>query len=167
MLKIRIVLQIELKSKLLTRLLKKLYKVDTNLQIGKKTNLKKNNVYSVEITDNAREILEDLDVYSSSKGLLDHPGHELVDDIECVKAYLAGVFLAYGSCNNPNKANYHLELSLPEESYGEYIIKLIGRNDIEAKMVERRKRYIKFIFTEKRWRTRYDDKYIRSNVSCK
>ena len=125
-------------------LLKKLYKANTQLQISKKTNLKKNNVYSIQIDENGKEILTDLSLMSD-KGLLDHPRKELTEKECCTKAYLAGAFLAYGSCNDPSTSNYHLELSLPDEVYANYIIKLIARFEIEAKLVERRGRYVVYV----------------------
>jgi cell division protein WhiA len=125
-------------------LLKELYKVETNLQIAKKTNLKKNNVYTIEISNNGKQILEDLGLYSS-RGLLSRPTYELVSKDCCAKAYLAGAFLAYGTCNNPSKTNYHLEISLNEKSNALFLIKIISRFNIEAKIVERRNRFVVYM----------------------
>ena len=131
-------------SKRIVFLLKKLYKVETNLQIAKKTNLKKNNVYTISIEEKGRQILEDLGLYSS-RGLLSHPGHELVDRDCCASAYLAGAFLAYGICNDPSKINYHLEISLAEKSNASFIVKLIARFGIVAKITERRNRFVVYV----------------------
>lgn len=131
-------------SKRILFLLKKLYKVDTKLQIAKKTNLKKNNVYTINIESKAKQILEDLGLYST-KGLLAHPNQKLIVKDCCAKAYLAGAFLAYGSCNDPSKTNYHLEISLPEESHAIYIAKAIKRFGIIAKITKRRNRYIVYM----------------------
>ena len=131
-------------SKRVIYLLKKLYKVDTSLQIAKKTNLKKNNVYTIEIKEKGREILEDLGLYSS-RGLLSHPSADLVSRSCCARAYLAGAFLAYGTCNDPSKTNYHLEISLAEKSNASFIVKLIARFDIVAKITERRNRFVVYM----------------------
>lgn len=131
-------------SKRAVYLLKKLYKVDTKLQIAKKTNLKKNNVYTINIENKGKQILEDLGLYSS-RGLLSHPSFELVKKDCCAKAYLAGAFLAYGTCNDPSKTNYHLEISLSEKSNATFVVKLIKRFDIEAKIVERRNRFVVYM----------------------
>ena len=131
-------------SKRVMYLLKKLYKVDTKLQIAKKTNLKKNNVYTIDIEEKGREILEDLGLYSS-RGLLSHPSHDLVAKDCCAKAYLAGAFLAYGTCNDPSKTNYHLEISLSEKSNANFIVKLISRFDLVAKITERRNRFVVYM----------------------
>ena len=131
-------------SKRVVQLIKKLYKVDTQLQIAKKTNLKKNNVYTIAIEEKGKHILEDLGLYSS-RGLLSHPGHELVAKDCCARSYLAGAFLAYGSCNDPSKTNYHLEISLPEKSNATFIVKLISRFNITAKITERRNRFVVYV----------------------
>ena len=131
-------------SKRIVSLLKKLYKVDTKLQIAKKTNLKKNNVYTINIEQKGKQILEDLGLYSK-RGLLSHPGHELVSKDCCARAYLAGAFLAYGTCNDPSKTNYHLEISLPEKSNATFVVKLISRFDIVAKITERRNRFVVYM----------------------
>ena len=131
-------------SKRIVALLKKLYKVDTKLQIAKKTNLKKNNVYTINIEHKGKQILEDLGLYSK-RGLLSHPGHELVSRDCCARAYLAGAFLAYGTCNDPSKTNYHLEISLPEKSNATFVVKLISRFGIVAKITERRNRFVVYM----------------------
>ena len=131
-------------SKRIVYLLKDLYGVDTKLQIARKTNLKKNNVYTIAIEEGGREILEDLGLYTS-RGLESHPSHEIVTRNCCAASYLAGAFLAYGSCNDPQNPNYHLEISLPEIEYANFIVKLISRFEISAKIAKRRSRYIVYI----------------------
>lgn len=125
-------------------LLKSLYDVDTTLQVAKKTNLKKNNVYTIEIENGGKDILEDLGLYSQ-RGLESHPNHEIVMRNCCAASYLAGAFLAYGSCNDPQNTNYHLEISLQELEYANFIVKMISRFDMKAKIVKRRSRYIVYL----------------------
>ena len=131
-------------AKRIVFLLKELYKVDTNLTIAKKTNLKKNNVYNVRIEKAGREILEDLGLYSS-RGLQSHPNYEIVMKNCCAGNYLAGAFLAYGSCNDPSNSNYHLEISVNEIEHANFLVKLISRFDMQAKIAKRRSRYIVYM----------------------
>ena len=131
-------------SKRIVFLLKELYDVDTELIIGKKTNLKKNNVYTIEIKQNAREILEDLKLMNQGN-IQSHPGYEIVNRNCCASNYLAGAFLAYGSCNDPQNPNYHLEISLSKIDYANFIVKLISRFDMQGKIVKRRTRYIVYL----------------------
>lgn len=131
-------------SKRVMYLLKDLYKVDTTLQVAKKTNLKKNNVYTIEIDSDGKRILEDLELYTN-RGLESHPGYSIVAKTCCASAYLAGAFLAYGSCNDPQNSSYHLEISLTELDYANYIVKMISRFDMQAKIAKRRNRYIVYL----------------------
>ena len=132
-------------AKRVVYLLKKLYRVDTELTVARKTTLKKNNVYTVMIKDDAKRILSDLGLYSESRGLLSHPAYSIVLKNCCARNYLAGSFLAYGACNSPNNKNYHLEISLDDLDYANFIIKLISRFDIEAKVSKRRNRYVVYM----------------------
>ena len=70
--------------------------------------LKKNNVY-ILIVSKAREILEDLHLMEGI-GIQSLPNLELLNTDAQRRAYLAGVFLACGSVNNPDTSNYHLEI---------------------------------------------------------
>ena len=128
----------------IVQFLKELYQVPTDLQVTRKTNLKKNNVYRVKIDEDGRKILEDLGLYNE-KGLQSHPKHEIVMRNCCTSAYLAGVFLAYGACNDPQNPSYHLEVSLSDIEHANFIVKLLARFDIQAKVVRRRNRYVVYL----------------------
>ena len=132
-------------AKRVVYLLKKLYKAETELTVVKKTNLRKNNVYTVTVKEDARIILTDLGLYSESRGLLSHPTYSIVLKNCCAKSYLAGCFQAYGSCNSPNNKNYHLEISLNDLDYANFIVKLISRFNIQAKISKRRSKYLVYI----------------------
>lgn len=131
-------------AKRIIALIKKSYPIETELEIAKKTNLKKNNIYSVLIKEDARVILEDLGLYSS-KGLLNHPSFKVVEKECCARAYIAGCFLAYGSCNAPSTTNYHLEISLTSEEHAKFILKLLNRFVDAGKVSKRRNKYIVYI----------------------
>ena len=133
-------------AKRILALLKKLYKVDTKLTISKKTNLRKNNVYTLRVKENVKKILTDLGLYTENKGLLTHPTYNIVSKDCCCRAYIAGAFIAYGSCNPPTNSNYHLEISLNDIDYANFLVKLIARcNNLEAKISKRRNKYIVYI----------------------
>ncbi len=125
-------------------LLKTLFDVDTSLKVMRKTNLKKNNVYTIEIEKDGRKILEELGLFSQ-RGLESHPGYEVLMRNCCAASYLAGAFLAYGSCNDPHNPNYHLEISLQEIEDANFIVKLISRFDMQAKIVKRRNNYVVYL----------------------
>ena len=132
-------------AKRIVALLKKLYKVNTELTIYKKTKLKKNNIYNVTVSEKVKDILIDLGLYTENKGLLTHPTYNIVSKDCCSRAYIAGAFIAYGSCNPPTNSNYHLEISLGDIDHANFIIKLLSRFNFDAKISKRRNRYIVYI----------------------
>lgn len=132
-------------AKRIIALLKKLYKVNTELTIAKKTNLRKNNVYIVRVEEKVKDILIDLGLYTENKGLLSHPTYNIVSKDCCSKAYIAGAFIAYGSCNPPTNSNYHLEIASTEEDYASFLVKLLARFNFEAKISKRRSKYIAYL----------------------
>lgn len=131
-------------AKRIFQLLKERYGLDITLQVGKKTNLKKNNIYTLEIKENAIEILHDLDLWDK-KGFKDHPTKQLTHKECCSRAYLAGAFLASGSLNSPQKSNYHLELSTQHDAHAHYIQTLMDRFDLNAKLTTRRNQSIVYL----------------------
>lgn len=126
-------------------LLKKIYKVQTELAVIKKNNLKKNNIYTVTVLADGKEILIDLGLYSNNRGLLSHPTYQIITKNCCARNYIAGCFLAYGACNSPNNKNYHLEISFSDLDHANFTVKLLLRFNIEAKISKRRSKYIVYI----------------------
>ncbi len=131
-------------AKRILSLLKDHLGIKARLQIVQKTNLKKNNVYTLKIEEDGTEILEKLGLYSQ-KGLLEHPRFEIIKKDCCARAYLAGAFIAYGSCNSPAKTNYHLEISFDTLAHAEFVNKLIERFGIESKISHRRNKYLVYM----------------------
>jgi len=125
-------------------LLKNLYGIKSELNVYQKANLKKNNIYELKFSDNAIEILKDLSIYTD-KGLADYPRYDVVKKECCARAYIAGCFLAYGSCNAPGKSDYHLEIVFNEESTANFVIRQIKRFNINAKLTKRRNKNVVYI----------------------
>lgn len=131
-------------AKRIWKMLKECYNVETDLSVMKKMNLKKNNIYYIRVLKRAKEILEDLGLYSS-RGLLEHPLASVVAKECCARAYLAGAFMAMGSVNAPSKTNYHLEIGTNSESHSEFVVKLMNRFDLPAKTIKRRNQHVVYI----------------------
>lgn len=131
-------------AKRIFKLLKDLYKVPTELSVIRKMKLKKNNIYTLTVVSQVREVLEDLGLLSQ-KGLQSHPARSLVAKESGSRAYLAGAFLASGSVNSPQKANYHLEIVTQEEEHAKFIEKLMRRFDLPAKTILRRKQFVVYL----------------------
>ena len=124
-------------AKRIYKLVKERYDVTTRLSVIKKMKLKKNNIYVIRVENKAMEILKDLEIFTE-KGLQAHPSSRMLRKECCARADLAGAFLAGGSVNSPNKANYHLEISTNNEGLAKFIQKLMNRFDLPAKYIKRR-----------------------------
>ncbi|WP_050637421.1 DNA-binding protein WhiA [Candidatus Stoquefichus sp. SB1] len=127
----------------LHKLLKDLYQPHIEFRVSRKMKLKKNNVYMLMVSK-AREILEDLHLMEGI-GLQSIPDAVLLKTDEQKRAYLAGVFLACGSVNNPDTSNYHLEMNVNEEDYALFIEELMNHYELNAKMIKRRNKYVVYI----------------------
>lgn len=131
-------------AKRIYKLVKHLYNVEVDLAVVKKLNLKKNNIYNLRVMDKAKLILEDIGLYSS-RGLLERPLKKIVHKECCARAYLAGAFMGGGSCNNPNKADYHLELKANNEEHAQFIVEILERFNISSKVILRRNNYVVYV----------------------
>jgi len=131
-------------AKRILKLIKDRYEIETELSVIRKMKLKKNNIYIIKVLNKAMKIIQDLGIYDS-KGLQDIPDARIVRKECCARAYLAGAFMASGSCNNPNKSNYHLEFVCITKDHADFIIKLLSRFYIPAKDIERRNKYVVYV----------------------
>lgn len=131
-------------AKRIKLLTERLYPVETSLSVYQKSNLRKNNIYRLNISEQVLPILEDLGIYGE-KGLTPYPRYEIVRKECCARAYIAGAFIAYGSCNAPGNANYHLEIAMQDASSAAFVIRQLKRFGIEAKSTQRRSRHIVYI----------------------
>lgn len=127
----------------LHKLLKDLYQPHIEFRVSRKMKLKKNNVYILVVTK-AREILEDLSLMEGI-GIQNVPDAKLLETDAQRRAYLAGVFLACGSVNNPDTSNYHLEMNVAQQDYALLIEELMNRYELNAKMIKRRNKYIVYL----------------------
>lgn len=131
-------------AKRIWKMLKDRYQVQTELSVIRKMNLKKNNIYVIRVFEKSKEILEDLGIFNE-KGFQSHPPMGMISKDCCSRAYLAGAFMAAGSCNAPNKSNYHLEISLNDEEHAKFIDKLMHKYYLPSKIVQRRKKWIIYL----------------------
>ncbi|MDQ1911381.1 DNA-binding protein WhiA [Paenibacillus sp. GD4] len=145
----RVVLDISTENAAIARriysLLKKKFKVHTELLVRKKMRLKKNNVYIVRVPSQVQEILAKLSIVS--EGFLFTPGIEsrIIRRSCCKRAYLRGAFLAGGSVNNPEGSSYHLEISSMYEEHCKALCQLANEFDLNARCIERKKGFVLYI----------------------
>jgi DNA-binding protein WhiA len=126
-------------------LLKKSYDVPVELLVRKKMRLKKNNVYIVRLTKNARSILEDLHILQDGFDFIREIFPTLVRKKCCKRSYLRGAFLAGGSVNNPETSSYHLEIFSLYKEHNDSLCELMNVFDLNSKTLERKKGYITYL----------------------
>ena len=131
-------------AKLLFILIKEIYNQEARILVAKKMKLKKNNVYLVQIKNNGLDILEDLDIYRHGK-LDNNPSKEFLRNHQELKAYLIGCFLASGSVNDPSSKHYHLEITTHSEKHAEFLVKIMGKFYLSAKVIKRRNIFVVYL----------------------
>ncbi len=135
-------------AKMILKHLKLLYDVETRVAISEKRRLRvsgDNKIVNIEVSHNAKEVLEDLQIYNESQGFEGLPTSQFLGEAELKKAYLAGAFLASGSVNSPVTKNYHLEIAVNGKYYGDYIIRLLKRFYLDGKQIQRRNQTIVYL----------------------
>ncbi len=119
--------------------------IHIELLVRKKMRLKKNNVYLVRISKEARKLLEDLSILGSSFQFIRSISSEMVKDSCCKRAYLRGAFLAGGSINHPETSSYHLEVFSLYEEHNQAVCDLMNEFSLSAKTLERKKGFITYL----------------------
>ena len=131
-------------AKLLFIIVKDLYKIEPRILVAKKMKLKKNNVYLLQIKDKGMEILEDLEIYKNGK--LDHnPTKDILKNSNDIRSYIMGCFLGGGSVNDPMSKHYHLEITTHSEKHAEFLVKIISKFNLNAKIIKRRNIFVVYL----------------------
>lgn len=131
-------------AKRVYNLVKDMYQINSKVTVRKGYNFNKGYIYILEINHKIQFILEDLGIIKNGIKL-EIPSHYLVDDLETVKAYLRGVFMATGSISDPKKSRYHLELVVNNKEYAQFINELIDQFSLNSKILNRDNKYMIYI----------------------
>lgn len=126
-------------------LIKKNFHVQVELLVRKKMRLKKNNVYIVRLSEQAREILDELKILSDGFVFTHNISEELIKKKCCKRSYLRGAFLAGGSVNNPETSSYHLEIFSLYKEHNDSLCELMNTFDLNSKTLERKKGFITYL----------------------
>ncbi|MCM3162167.1 DNA-binding protein WhiA [Metabacillus litoralis] len=126
-------------------LLKKQYQVSVELLVRKKMRLKKNNVYIVRLVEEAKSILEDLNILDEGFTFYHSISENLVKKKCCKRSYIRGAFLAGGSVNNPETSSYHLEIFSLYKEHNDSLCELMNTFDLNSKTLERKKGFITYL----------------------
>lgn len=130
-------------------LLRKTFKIDTEIVVRRSDNQKKTRTYVIAVNDheNAIRILQavkllngDLEVEENLS--LKH--NVIVQKNCCRRAFLRGAFLAAGSISDPNRF-YHFEIVCATLHKAEQLRDLICGFEIDAKIVLRKKYHVVYV----------------------
>ena len=121
----------------------RIYGITPRFSYSKEMNFKKRVTYSV-IIEEGEYIIGDLEI-SFLDGKI---AKNIVLNDDMISGYVSGAFLASGSVNSPKNSNYHLEISLNDESYARWFSKLLLKfkgTEFTPKIVQRRNNYVVYI----------------------
>ena len=129
-------------------LLKKTFNIETEIVIRESRQMKKGNVYFVEIGDprQTENILQGtkLSVNRADGESLCSDNTLVTQHSCCKRAFIRGAFLASGSISDPEKG-YHFEIVCPDRQKAEQLQELIRSFQIDAKIVLRKKSYVVYV----------------------
>lgn len=130
--KMTISLENEIVAEKLFKTLKYCYHIDAKIIIRTQKKFKMKRVFIFEIDDKNANLETDL------KNLQ-------LDDHELIASFLKGIFLATGSINDPKKNRYHLEIAIPTEEKGKFVLSILNGLDYNFKMLKRNKDYMVYL----------------------
>ena len=91
------------------------------------------------VKEKVNVILEDLDLLEL------HNMKNIVRSDRRIKSFLSGCFMGSGSVNDPNKTNYHLEMSFVDETFAKEVLRLIEKINLTPKLIKRRNQYVVYL----------------------
>ena len=126
------------------KLIKSIYDVTPVVTVRKRYNFNQHLSYILRICSKINYILDDLSIVH--KGIyLNIPKEYLINDEECLRAYLRGLFISVGSINDPKTSRYHLEFIVNDYKYAEYVSGLLNKFSLNSKVIKREKNYMVYI----------------------
>ncbi|MCL1874433.1 MAG: DNA-binding protein WhiA [Clostridiales bacterium] len=132
------------------RLSKDLFQLETKIIVHRKTKLRKNQVFNLQIgPQTGLEKLLDLLGFADREQLWGLEAGQLLASESlikpcCRRAYLRGAFLASGSVNDPER-DYHLEITLNDKEQGSLLQLLLADFMIRAKIVRRKQAFVLYL----------------------
>lgn len=132
-------------AKYIYQSLKEVYKdLAITISYRKSMNLYKNTQFLLNVNDRVNEVLKDFSI----NFLEDKIPYILTSKDERISCYLAGCFLASGSCNSPVSSNYHLEISSKDMVYSNNLLKVIEKIksfSFHFKIIKRKTNYVVYL----------------------
>lgn len=126
------------------KLIKTIYDVTPNITVRKRYNFNNNYSYILKIKNKKDIILEDLSIVIDNV-YQNIPKNYIINDEECLRAYLRGLFIGAGSINDPKTSRYHLEFIVNNNEYATFISNLLNKFHLNSKVIKREKNYMVYI----------------------
>jgi DNA-binding protein WhiA len=130
-------------------LIKKTFKINTEISVKQNNYLKKNKTYTMVIVDHdiVIKILQATKLMDENKEI--NENLSVVDNLViqnscCKRAFIRGAFLASGSMSEPKKT-YHYEIVAPNEPKARQIQEIINTFEIDAKIVIRKNHFVVYV----------------------
>ena len=120
-------------------LVKKYYKVDTNILKRVIDRFDSHTNYTAEITTGADTIISDLNLFGESSNYKKN-----IEELG-MNAYLRGAFIVRGSVNDPNARSNHLEISSTNEEEILFLQRIMNSFDLNARITKRKTYLVLYI----------------------
>ncbi|CAK8054635.1 DNA-binding protein WhiA [Eupransor demetentiae] len=125
-------------------LLKQAYTdIEVEVKVGSLRQLSQRKSFAVLLKNKVDLVLDDLGV--DPFGLNQTIPSRLINEAKKQRSFLRGAFLAAGSVNSPEKANYHLEIDTSHEELAEELLRLMNNFALPAKITQRQGAYMLYI----------------------
>ncbi len=127
------------------RLIEVFYQVVPEIKYHQKTNLRKNRVYTVFISNNVEAILSDLQLADAFFGSETGINSIILEDDEKGRSYLRGAFLSTGTIRDPESGKYQLEIFSVYQDHAEDLANLLRKFMLNAKVIEHKNGSITYL----------------------
>lgn len=126
------------------KLIKSIYDVTPAITVRKRYNFNNNLSYILKIKSKKDIILKDLSIIIDNE-YQNIPKNYIINDEECLRAYLRGLLISTGSINDPKTSRYHLEFIVDNQEYANFISEQLNKFRLNSKVIKREKNYMVYI----------------------
>ena len=142
----RVVVENNSVARRIFKLFKDIYDIIPTITVRRRYGFSNNLIYMFNISEiKSDSILRDLSIMDGKGNYLDVPQEYLISDSEDMRAYLRGLFMTSGSCNDPKTSRYHLEFVVDSLGYANFINDILNENNLNSKVIRREKNYMVYI----------------------
>ena len=125
-------------------LLKQNYtQIEVEVTVAEHNYMSQHKSYGVLLKNKVSDVLTDLGV--DLFGLHPDIPDRILNQVDKRRSFLRGAFLAAGSVNSPEKANYHLEIFTTHEELAETLRLMMAEFGLPAKIIDRSGGYVIYI----------------------